>query len=260
MELVIFIIVGIFTGLSAGLLGIGGGIVSVPAMIFLLPYFDVPVSLIMHVAIATSLALIIPTSLMSAYGHFKHNAIAWHYVRKFVPGLVLGSAVGAGIVTFLNRETLQPLFAVLLMLIALYMLFPKSSENSSRPVLINDFLPASVIGVISALMGVGGGTMTVPYLMWRGLVLPKAIGSSAFCGLPIAVVGSVTLLILNAGNNPAEAEAGSLIYFPAFWGILIGAMIFAPVGAGLVPRINAVLLKRIFILMLLVVAIRLLVH
>ena len=121
MELLIFIGVGIFTGLSAGLFGIGGGLISVPAMVLLLPYFGVPSHLIMHISIATSLALIIPTSFISAYSHFQQKAIVWPFVAVLVPGLLMGGGIGAYIVMLLNRELLQPVFSILLILIAIYM-------------------------------------------------------------------------------------------------------------------------------------------
>lgn len=261
MELLIFIIVGIFTGLSAGLLGIGGGLVSVPAMIFILPYFDVPSSQVMHLAIATSLALIIPTSIISAYSHSLHHAIFWPSVIRFLPGLLLGGGVGAYVVTFMQRETLQGIFAVFLLLIALQMLRAKKADVTAELAEVkpdsvqNAFIPTTVIGAISALMGVGGGTMTVPYLVWRGLPLPKAIGTSAVCGLPIALSGSAVFFVLEAATD--YAEPFSSVYLPGFIGILMGVIVFAPIGAKLAHQLNNILLKRIFIAMLLLVAVKL---
>jgi len=257
MELLIFICVGIFTGLSAGLLGIGGGLVSVPAMVLLLPYFNVPDVAVMHMAVATSLALIIPTSLMSAYGHYLQNAIIWSWVYRFIPGLVLGSIIGAYFVTVSDREILQTIFSIFLILIAGHMLWGKQPAINKSPS-VNHFFPSSAIGFISSLLGVGGGTMTVPYLMWRGLALPKAIGSSAACGFPIAIAGSLVFL-LNPVIQTADVKGGlGMFYWPAFVGILIGALVFAPVGAKLTHRINVVILKRIFIVVLLLVAFELL--
>ena len=264
MELLIFICVGVFTGLSAGLLGVGGGIISVPAMIFLLPYFDVPPHLIVHIAIATSLMLIIPTSILSAYSHSKNNAIEWSSVKRLVPGLILGGVLGAGIIVSAAHELLQAIFSGFLMLIALYMLFGKTPTRvlpeESRA--INDFqhfFPSLFIGIISSMMGVGGGTMTVPYLVWRGLALPKAIGSSAFCGLPIAVAGSVSYFVFNIVSdlNKQAVDVTSYLYFPAFIGILIGVVISTPVGAKLAHTLNVVLLKRVFVAMLFLVSIKL---
>jgi len=266
MELLIFICVGIFTGLSAGLLGLGGGIISVPAMVILLPYFDVPPHLIMHIAIATSLALIIPTSLLSAYTHSRQNAIDWAYVIRLVPGLIFGSVIGAYTVVLFDREMLQGLFSAFLILVVMYMLFgrvPKarySLNQGAQAAWIaraSHFLPASLVGLISSLMGVGGGTMTVPYLIWRGVSLPKAIGTSAFCGLPIAVSSSVVFFGFQISNSGGEEN--SFFYLPAFVGILIGAMVFTPIGAKLTHKINVALLKRLFLMMLLIVAIKLLI-
>lgn len=278
MEILVFICVGIFTGLSAGLLGVGGGIVSVPAMIILLPYFDVPQSLVMHIAIATSLLLIIPTSIVSAYSHSRNNAIVWPSVVLMLPGLIAGGLIGAYAVILSERELLQTVFSILLFLIAMYMLFGKTKKiskkltESKRKTVKYElkeksslfdhffswgaFIIASLIGAISSLMGVGGGTMTVPYLVWRGITLPKAIGTSAFCGLPIAV--SSSLLFFLSHVEKSQTENPGFIYLPAFSGILIGAMIFTPIGAKLTHRLDVLILKKVFVVTLLAVSVKLL--
>ena len=272
MEILVFICVGIFTGLSAGLLGVGGGIVSVPAMVILLPYFDVPQSLVMHIAIATSLLLIIPTSIVSAYSHSRNNAIVWPSVVLMLPGLIAGGLIGAYAVILSERELLQTVFSILLFLIAMYMLFGKTRKVSKKKTVkyeLKDksslidhffswgaFIIASLIGAISSLMGVGGGTMTVPYLVWRGITLPNAIGTSAFCGLPIAV--SSSLLFFLSHVEKSQTENPGFIYLPAFSGILIGAMIFTPIGAKLTHRLDVLILKKVFVVTLLAVSVKLL--
>lgn len=256
-ELLIFVGVGVFTGLSAGLFGIGGGLVSVPAMVFILPYFDVPTSQIMHVAIATSLALIIPTSIISTYSHWRNDAIMWRSVRRLVPGLIFGAALGAYLVLFFEEAMLKTVFSVFLMLIAVSMLKMKPKEISGeqrREALSFFSLPAVIIGAISSLMGVGGGTMTVPYLSWRGMLLPKAIGTSAFCGLPIALSGSLVFFLLQAGET--SGDEGNYIRFTAFVGILVGVIFFTPIGAKLTHSINVILLRRVFVVMLFLVVFR----
>jgi len=256
IELLIFVFVGMFVGLSAGLLGIGGGLVSVPLMIFLLPFFNVSAAVIMHMAIATSLALIIPTSVISAYSHWRHNAIEWPVVVIFLPGLLVGGGVGAYVALYMQREMLQMVFAVFLFAIALYMLRAKSSIATAHSVkrqakaVSSPFLPTVMMGAISSLMGVGGGTMIVPYLLWRGVNLPKAIGSSAACGLPIAISGSLFFFLLKDGDE-------NMIYWPAFVGILVGVIVFTPMGAKLALQLNVVLLKRFFIAMLVIVSLKL---
>lgn len=256
IELFIFIVAGAFTGLSAGLLGIGGGLISVPAMIFLLPYFGVPSPLIMHMAIATSLALIVPTSIISAYSHSRKNAVVWSNVVMLLPGLLLGGGAGAYLVFFIQRETLQSIFAIFIFVIALHMLRakPKNSIKEKTTSAKGAFFPAVIIGVISSLMGVGGGTMTVPYLVWRGVVLPKAIGTSAMCGLPIAVSASLVFFSFQKGGVSDGEHA--YIYLPGLTGLLIGALVFTPIGAMLAHRLNVVLLKRVFIILLLLVSLK----
>lgn len=268
MELLIFIAVGVFTGLSAGMLGVGGGIVSVPAMIILLPYFNVPPDLIMHMAIATSLALILPTSIISAYQHAKKNGIVWPLVNKMTPGLIAGSFMGAYFVVKTESVLLENIFSSLLILIALYLLFDKPKTIS--PIKEASYLRSKkysmhyftglVIGVVSAVMGVGGGTMMVPYLLWQKVPMKKAVGSAAFCGLPIAAAGSAMFFIMQLMNNDEVlGKESGLIYWPAFIGILMGVIVFTPIGVKIAHRMNVRILKRIFITMLLTVAIKLLV-
>ena len=256
IELLIFNGVGVFTGLSAGLLGIGGGLVSVPAMIFILPYFGIPSDIIMHIAIATSLALIIPTSMISAYGHYKNNAIVWLKVTSLLPGLITGACIGGYLVIHSDREVLQSFFSIFLILIALYMLLGKQSVAQAS-VSKKGLFPALIIGCVSSLMGVGGGTLTVPYLTtWSGVSMPKAIGTSAFCGLPISISGSLVFLFFSSPLSSTDNI--NYLYLPAFAGILIGVVFFAPIGARLTHSVNVGLLKKVFTLMLLVVAARLL--
>lgn len=254
LEILSFVAVGVFTGLSAGLLGVGGGIISVPAMIILLPLFGVSDNIIVHVAIATSLSLIIPTALISAYSHHLRQAINWHYVLRLTPGLMIGSLGGVYIALMFDRVFLQLMFAVFLMIIAIYMSISNlvKSNSTTRSAF---FIPGVFIGGISSMMGVGGGTMVVPFFIRNGLPLKKAIASSSACGLPIAFTGSVMFYIFP--NNYFFGDYHSLIYMPAFMGIFVGAIIFAPVGAKLTQIINTSLLKKIFVLIIFLTAVKL---
>lgn len=254
LEILSFVGVGVFTGLSAGLLGVGGGIISVPAMIILLPLFGVSDNTTVHVAIATSLSLIIPTALVSTYSHHLQQTIDWRYVLRLTPGLVMGSVGGVYIALMFDRAILQFVFAVFLLIIAIYMSIGNlvKSNDTSR---LTFFIPSVFIGGISSMMGVGGGTMVVPFFIRNGLTLKKAIASSSACGLPIALTGSVMFYIFSdsyllEGNH-------SLIYLPAFMGIFVGAIIFAPIGAKLTQTINTSLLKNIFVLIIFLTAVKL---
>lgn len=261
----VFFFVGIFAGIAAGMLGVGGGIVTVPAMIFLLPFFGVVPDSAIYIAIATSLLLIIPTGIVSAYAHHRYQSIDWVSVRRLLPGLIFGSIIGVYCVSIIDATFLKGLFASFLVVVAIRMLLKQ--ENDSIQKVVEDkqigfswsfLLPGVSIGWVSAMMGVGGGTMTVPYLVRRGIDIKKAIGSSAFCGIPIAVVASFAFVFVQMKTN--NMPTISLIYWPAFVGIVLGALSFAPVGAWLSRSLNRNILRLSFSGLLLLVAARLLFH
>jgi len=258
MEILVFIALGLVAGFFAGLLGVGGGIVTVPVMsLWLLPYFQFPASDVVHIAIASSLLAIIPTSVMSTYGHHKQGGILWPLAMRFTPGLILGSVLGAFLATKVAGYNLQVVFGLFLVIVALYMMkspqgfaLARGNKNIKFPFIS---LP---IGAISAALGVGGGTMTVPYLLWRGKSIQQAIGVSAYCGLPIALASSFTFLIVDSVDSN-QFSAG-FIHIPAVVGISVGSILFAPVGAYCTHHWPVVSLKRIFALVLLLASGRLL--
>lgn len=255
-EVLTFVGVGLFTGFIAGLLGVGGGIISVPAMIFLLPLYGVPNAVVVHMAIATSLFLIIPTACLSTYSHHRLKAIHWSSVFHLTPGLVIGSSIGVMFALSLDRSFLQATFAIFLLLIVIRMWFgiqPNGSGLAKKYFVI----PAFFIGGISSMMGVGGGTMVVPFLMWNGLSIKSAIASSSACGLPIALVGSVLYLLLPSSFS--HLGMGSLIYMPAFLGLFIGAVVSTPICAKLTHKFDSAVLHYIFIGMGLIISLKLLV-
>ncbi len=257
METIIFLLVGALSGFLAGLLGIGGGLITVPAMVFLLPVLDHDFSQIMHIAIATSLAAIIPTAALSAYRHNKHRAIDWRYARQMSPGLVLGSLAGAFLITFVEREPLQAGFAGFLLLVAAYLFLgqPLPERTAMANHTLTRFV-SGVIGLVSALLGVGGGTMTVPYLIWQGVNPRIAVGTSAFCGIPIAVSAALLFQFVTLASEHTDGTA--FIYWPALYAIIAASMLFTPLGAYFAQITSTRKLKRIFAIMLFIVAIMML--
>ncbi len=253
MEIVVFALVGIIAGLSAGLFGIGGGLITVPAMIFLLPLFSVD-SHTYHVAIATSLAAIIPTAIMSSYGHYKKHAIRWPVIIRLTPGLVAGGLCGVFLALYTSQAILKVVFGFFLLLVASNM-FRRSMRESVDVFHIQSVNPFAglAIGTISSLMGVGGGTMSVPYLVWKGLKVHQAIGCSAFLGLPIALSATVAFYL----SRFTEYElTGGYIYLPALIGISLAAVIVAPLGVNLAHKLPVKTLKKLFSILLIVVAIK----
>ena len=251
--------VGLAAGLSAGIFGVGGGIIIVPALVWLLPQNDIPIDIVMHTAVATSLLVMIPTALSSSVKHFQQGNVQTMLLSRLGLGIFLGSIVGVFLANALSRNHLQTIFGVFELLVAYQMLMSKSPviPRESAPVLRELPLVGVLIGALSSLLGIGGGTMTVPYLNWRGINMRIAIGSSAACGFIIAVVGAATFALMNDSVENIPSLMG-YIYLPAAALIALTSVFSARIGAALSMRLPVLLLKRLFALLLVVVALRML--
>ncbi len=247
-----------FSGLLAGLFGIGGGMVIVPVLVFLFTAQGMPTNLVMIMAIATSLATIILTATSSVLAHHCLGAVAWDRVFRLAPGIMLGATVGAAVADFINADLLRIIFIVFLLYVGTQMAFgakPRAgSANYSRWV---DFGVAGVIGLISSLVGIGGGTLTVPYLAHCRYPMRNAVAIASACGLPIAIAGTLSYAVL--GMNAAHLPIWSFgyVYIPAFLGIGFGSIFTAPVGAKLAHRLPAQQLKRYFSVLIFAMAVKL---
>jgi uncharacterized membrane protein YfcA len=251
MEIVAFVLLGIVAGFFAGLMGIGGGIITVPVMsLLILPYLDFPSEVIMHIAIASSLAAILPTSIMSTYGHHRQGGIVWPIAMKMTPGLLLGAGLGAFFASNLTHYVLQLTFALFLIFVSIYMFFSPADLIKPGAKRMSNFPYISLlIGALSAVLGVGGGTMTVPYLLWRGTEIHQAIGISAYCGLPIAISSTVVFYFMQSTSD--SSLSFEFVYLPAVLGISTGSIIFAPVGAKFTACMPVRKVKILFSLVLL---------
>lgn len=248
----LYISVGVISGFIAGLLGVGGGIVIVPALLFTFSFLQFPPDFIMHMAIATSLACIIPTAISSARTHHHHKAILWPVMHFFIPMIVIGAIIGAFLASKLDGDFLKRIFAFFTFLVSLQMIFritPHKSTSKLGPAKLTT--SGVLIAVISSLLGIGGGTLIVPLLVWNGVDIKKAVGTSALCGIPIAIAGSVSYVI--TGMSEAYMPAGSFgfIYLPALLGILPTSIIFAQIGARMTHRVSINWLRLIFAFFLL---------
>ncbi len=252
---------GALAGLLAGLMGIGGGAVLVPLLIWLIKQQWPESDYAVHIAIATALAAIIPTSITSMWAHHRRQNIHWLSVRQLVPGILVGTLLGTHLAHHLSGSFLTHLFAGYMVLVALQLLLewhPQPQAEPTPPSRIAQSLSGTVIGTLSALIGIGGGTMTVPWLVWHGFPLRYAIGTSAAVGVPIAL--SATLLYLftvesaTASQLP-EATIGYL-YWPPLLAIIATAMVMAPVGVRLAHRLPVVQLKKIFAAVLIFTALK----
>lgn len=260
VELILtFVAVGAVAGVLAGLLGIGGGLVIVPAAVFLLGRQGAAEAQVMHLALGTSMASIIFTSISSLTAHHRRGAVDWKVVGRITPGILAGTFLGASLAGRLPRAPLQAFFVIFLYAVAAQMLAgrrPAPSRQMPRWPLVT--AGGGVIGLISSLVGIGGGSLSVPYLVWHNLPVHRAIGTSAAIGLPIAVAGTAGYVI--SGLAAAELPPGSLGYvsLPALAGVVAASVLTAPLGARLAHALPVGRLKQVFAVLLIVVASRML--
>ncbi|MCP3176126.1 MAG: sulfite exporter TauE/SafE family protein [Desulfuromonadales bacterium] len=255
----LYLATGAFTGVFAGLLGVGGGLIVVPLLTFVFTSQQMPEAYILHLALGTSLASIILTSISSFRAHHARGAVHWGVVRGISLGILTGTFFGSWVAAQLSGRFLSAFFVVFLYTVSLRMFFnvrPKASMTLPKPAGL--FAVGNVIGGVSSLVGIGGGSLSVPFLVRCNLPVHTAVGTSAAIGFPIAVAGTAGY-VLN-GLAVAELPAGSLgfVYLPALAGICLASVLTAPLGVRLAHSLPVARLKRIFALFLMVMGTRLL--
>ena len=253
-----YILLGVIAGLIAGIFGLGGGIIIVPALIFTFTFLNFPPEVLTHIAVGTSLSTIIFTSLSAIYVHHKNVAINWSLAIKLSIGMLGGGLIGAYFAEMASGEVLQNLFAVYSLTVACQMWFswqPKATlvlpKKTGLAVL------GAVIGTVSGLFGIAGGSLVVPILTLYRVKITNAIATSAVTGFPIAISGTLGYLLTGWGNSDLPEYSFGYIYLPATFGIIISSTVFAKIGAKLVHQLPADKLKKSFAIVLLIVAIKL---
>ncbi|MGI2257807.1 sulfite exporter TauE/SafE family protein [Shewanella sp. GXUN23E] len=252
------VLLGSIVGFAAGLLGIGGGLMIVPALLYLLPSAGVDSAHLPHVAIATSLAAIILTSFSSARAHQKRGNIDWHILARLAPGILGGALLSGFVAKLIPAQTLQQAFAVFVILMALQMTFPfKPTQGKGLPGNWIVFPVTLLVAVVAGLMGIGGGVLLVPLLSFWGLAMRYAVGISSAMGLLIAMGGTLGYVV--AGLNAPDMPAGTLgyIYLPALAGIVTSSVLVAPLGVAAASSWPTPVLKKIFAVLLMVIGIKL---
>lgn len=259
ITIVLFCAVGALVGTLAGLLGIGGGIVMVPALIWLLPGLAVSTTVLSQMAVGTSLACICIISISSARAHHRRGGVRWPVVLSMAPGLVLGALLGAWVAHFLSSLMLQRIVGLAAVLLAVKMFLGSQPaphrEVPSKPGLAG---VGTAIGAMSSLIGIGGGSMTVPYLSWCNMDMKYAVGTSAACGIAIAWSGVIGFLVAGWGMAGTGIASFGYVSLPAFAAITLGSVVCVPLGASLAYRLPAKTLKRVFAVLLAVVGIKML--
>ena len=256
MELIIYLLIGAIAGFTAGLFGVGGGLIIVPILYIVFTQMNYDANVIMHVAVGTSLATIIVTSISSVMAHHKKGAVLWQVFRNLAPGLVLGSFMGAGIADLMSGQHLQLVIGVFAVWMA-YKMFRGAhalvDANRHLPSPPLQFVAGGGIGVASAIFGVGGGSLTVPYLNRHGVVMQKAVATSAACGLPIAVAGALGFMWFGAKEQIDVPNTIGYVHIYAFLGISVMSFITAKFGAKVAHRLSPAMLKKCFAGLLVVV-------
>lgn len=254
-----YLLLGSFAGLVAGLLGVGGGLIIVPVLVWLFSQQAINHEVIVHVAVGTSLATIIFTSISSVRAHHRHGAVQWPVFFTLSPGIIVGALIGAWLARYMPTKVLSSFFGVFEIIVAIQMGFSiKPHAARSLPAKRLVMLVGSVIGCVSAIVGIGGGTMTVPYLVWCNVAMRQAVATSAAVGLPIAVAGASGFIWAGwqRGNLP-EGSFGFIVP-EAFIGIVLASVLFAPLGARMAHRLPPAMLKRVFAVFLLILGLKML--
>jgi uncharacterized membrane protein YfcA len=241
----------------AGLFGIGGGLVIVPVLIFTFGFQGFSSEVAAHLAIGTSLATIVFTSISSIRTHHVHGAVRWELVRPMTVGIIIGALVGAWTASLLSGPMLKTIIGAFAILVALKMLL-EANPKPGRDVPGNAGLwgAGGLIGWASAIFGIGGGTLSVPYLIWCNVRMQQAVATSAAIGLPIALAGAAGNIWTGWQNPELPDLSVGFIYLPALVGIVATSVFFARFGAKLAHKLDGRLLKKIFAIVLIIVGLR----
>ena len=237
----------------------GGGVVLVPFLMWLLNREGFSYDILMVVAVATSLATIIPTSISSIIAHHKRGAVIWRIVFRMVPGILIGSVFGSIIAEKLPTTTLKIIFGIYLLLVSAQMFLQAAPKVQNLTLSIPIATSAgSVIGILSSLLGIGGGSLTVPFLYKCQFPMRNAVAIASACGLPIAVAGTASYMLLGWNREDASEWIIGYVYLPAFTAIVASSIFLAPVGARLAHSLPTEKLKRFFAVFLFFVGIKIL--
>ena len=247
---------GLVAGVLAGLLGIGGGLIIVPALTFILVVMSAPMDIAVPMAVATSLATMLMTSASAIWFHDRRGGVDWSCVIRLGPAVGVGAILGAWLAVWMPGEMLARVFAVIAALIGLRMVLATSTATSQRePYPRAWWVLGPGIGAISAMIGIGGGSFNVPYLARNGYPMVRAVAIASTCGWPIALGGVAGFVVLGWGEELWTASLGYL-YLPGLIAIGLAGMLGAPAGVALAHRLPATRLRRVFGVVLILVAVR----
>ena len=255
-----FLVLGAVVGFMAGLLGIGGGGIMVPTLTTIFLAQGIPVEQVVHLALGTAMAAIVVTSFASMRAHQSHNNILWDVFKMMAIGVVLGTFAATFLATYLKSAQLAIFFSIFMAYVSIQMAIdkkPKPTRELSGPKGL--FFAGSFIGAISALVSIGGGSLTVPYLVWQNVDLKKAIGTSAAIGFPLSIAGTVGYIVNGWGEGfSSSGMSVGFVYLPAVLLISLMSFFTAPYGAKVAHKLPVAKLKKVFALLLMALSIKML--
>jgi len=252
--------IGAVVGFFAGMLGIGGGAIMVPLLVWLFEAQGLPKTHILHLAVGTAMATILFTSVASVRAHAARGAIRWDIARNVTPGILAGGLVGSWIASFIPPLVFAALFTAVICIAATNLLLNRNPKPSRAP---PGFAGMSVFGflvsALSAFAAIGGAFMTVPFMLWCNVPMLQAIGTAAVIGFPIALSGTIGFVATGLRETGLPPHSVGFVFLPALGGIVVTSMLVAPLGAAAAHRLPTLWLKRIFAVLFYAMATRMLI-
>ena len=250
---------GTFSGVLAGLFGIGGGIIIIPTFFFIFSYLGFAEGILAHMVLGSSLGVIIFSSISSTFSHNIKDAVDWKLIRIVAPSIIIGSALGGITAGQIESNNLQGLVALFLLVASVQLIFefPPPPQNPQTN-LIGPFIAGGGIGWLSGVFGIGGGIFSVPYFYHRGVKMMNAIGTSAACGIPIAISGSISYMIVGLHENNLPNYSIGYVYLPATIVVGIMSSLTAKFGVNIAHRMKQKKLRIAFAFLVMIMALNLL--
>lgn len=259
--LIVCFIAGSIGGVLQGMLGVGTGVIMIPLLTYLLPHYGIDANIAIHVALATSMAIIVISSLASVIAHHQHQNIRWDIFKRIFIFSMFGSALGALVASYLPARLLEILFAFFLFYTALHMIKNNKKETSSSDAAISTLrlgIGGSLIGITGSLVGIGGGLFMVPFLNSHYITMRQAVGTSTVVGLPVAIIGTTTYIFTGLSHIGWMPGLLGYVHWPIFIAASLGGFLCARIGAKLVKIMNPSLLKKMFAICIVLVGIKML--
>lgn len=241
----LYFFTGTLGGFFGGLLGLGGGIIFVPFLFFIFNHFDIHSTHIMQSAICTSLACIVISSLSSTYKHNKNKLIDWSIFKKMLIGLLIGSAFGIAVISYLTSDLLKYYYGFFLILISIYIFLSKEKTINTAKEFKYIRLFSLFTGFLSSVLGIGGGTITTPYMRYHGKPIKECIATAAACGIPIAIVSVLVSILININLSILDNIIG-FIHLESFIIISIASLFFSYIGASVTYVANSFFIRSVF--------------